>query len=64
MVPAYHLPPNAQEEKLMRALVKLTLTHSLAEKLAEDMASACETLERKGGVDPSERKRVHTATGY
>jgi glutamate decarboxylase len=64
MVPAYHLPPNAQKVKLMRALVKLTLNYSLAEKLAEDLADACKTLEQKGGVEPSERKRVHTATGY
>ena len=64
MVPAYHLPPNADKVKLMRALVKLTLGYSLAEKLADDLAQACETLERKGGVDESARKRVHTATGY
>jgi glutamate decarboxylase len=64
LVPAYHLPPNAEKVKLMRVLVKLTLGYSLAEKLAEDLAQACETLKEKGGVHPSERKRVHTATGY
>jgi len=64
MVPAYHLPPNAEKVKLMRVLVKLTLGYSLAEKLAEDLAEACKTLKEKGGVHPSERKRVHTATGY
>jgi glutamate decarboxylase len=64
MVPAYHLPPNAQDVKLMRALVKLTLGYSLAEKLIEDLRTACDTLQKKGGVAPSERKRVHTATGY
>jgi glutamate decarboxylase len=64
LVPAYHLPPNADKVKLMRALVKLTLGHSLAEKLADDLEQACKTLKEKGGVHPSERKRVHTATGY
>jgi glutamate decarboxylase len=64
MVPAYHLPPNADKVKLMRALVKLTLNYSLAEKLGEDIAQAIKTLTEKGGVQPSERKRVHTATGY
>jgi glutamate decarboxylase len=64
LVPAYHLPPNAEKVKLMRVLVKLTLGYSLAEKLAEDLAQACETLREKGGVHPLERKRVHTATGY
>ncbi len=64
MVPAYHLPPNAEKVKLMRALVKLTLTHSLAEKLGEDLQEACKTLEEKGGLHPSERIRAHTGTGY
>src|ERR671922_107089 len=54
MVPAYHLPPNAQDVKLMRALVKLTLTHSLAEKLAEDLTDACKLLQEKGGLHPAE----------
>jgi glutamate decarboxylase len=64
LVPAYHLPPNAQKVKLMRVLVKLSLGYSLGEKLAEDLSDACKTLAEKGGVHPSERKRVHTATGY
>ena len=64
MVPAYHLPPNAEKVKLMRALVKLTLGYSLAEKLGEDLAEACEMLEKKGGVHPAERKRAPTGTGY
>jgi glutamate decarboxylase len=64
MVPAYHLPPNGQKVKLMRALVKLTLGYSLAEKLVEDLGEACKILQEKGGVHASERKRVHTATGY
>jgi glutamate decarboxylase len=64
MVPAYHLPPNAQDVKLMRALVKLTLGYSLAEKLVEDIKTACDTLEKKGGLDEHARKRVHTSTGF
>jgi glutamate decarboxylase len=64
MVPAYHLPPDAQKVKLLRVLVKLTLTHSLAVKLGDDLAAACELLEKKGGLHPEERKRVHTGTGY
>jgi glutamate decarboxylase len=64
LVPAYHLPPNAQEVKLMRALVKLTLGYSLAEKLVEDLKTACDVLEKKGGLDEHARKRVHTSTGF
>jgi glutamate decarboxylase len=64
MVPAYTLPPNAEHVKIMRALVKLTLGHSLVTKLGDDIAEACETLEKKGGLHESDRRRVHTSTGY
>jgi glutamate decarboxylase len=64
MVPAYHLPPNADKVKLMRALVKLTLTYSLAEKLADDLDTACKVLAEKGGLHPTERKRTHMSVGY
>src|SRR3989440_89021 len=64
MVPAYTLPPNADHVKIMRALVKLTLSHTLASTLADDIAQACETLSQKGGLHERERRRAHTATGY
>ena len=64
MVPAYKLPPNADHVTIMRALVKLTLGHSLASKLADDIAEACETLKKKGGLHDLDRKRVKTGTGY
>ena len=64
MVPAYTLPPNAEHVTIMRALVKLTLGHTLASTLADDIAQACETLEKKGGLHPLDRKRVKTGTGY
>jgi glutamate decarboxylase len=64
MVPAYTLPPDASHVKIMRALVKLTLGHSLATTLADDIAEACETLKEKGGLHELDRKRVKTGTGY
>ena len=64
MVPAYTLPPNANHVKIMRALVKLTLGHTLATTLADDIAEACETLEQKGGLHDLDRKRVKTGVGY
>jgi glutamate decarboxylase len=64
MVPAYTLPPNADHVTIMRALVKLTLGHSLVTTLADDIAAACETLDRKGGLHELDRKRVKTGTGY
>jgi glutamate decarboxylase len=64
MVPAYTLPPNAQDVTIMRALVKQTLGHALATTLAHDIADACATLAAKGGLHELDRRRVKTGTGY
>jgi glutamate decarboxylase len=64
MVPAYTLPPNADHVKIMRALVKLTLGHTLVTTLADDIAEACETLKKKGGLHERDRRRVKTGVGY
>jgi glutamate decarboxylase len=65
MVPAYTMPPNADHVTMMRALVKINLSHSLVNTLADDIAAACQTLERKGGgVHESERAQVKTNVGY
>ena len=64
MVPAYTLPPNAQDETIMRALVKLTLGHTLVTRLADDITAACRTLDSKGGLHPLDRKRAKTGVGY
>ena len=64
MLPAYTMPPNAQDVKVMRALVKLTLGRAQIDHLAEDIESACATLERKGGADPAERASVNTGSGF
>jgi glutamate decarboxylase len=44
--------------------VKLTLGHSLATTLANDIEQACQTLEKKGGLHELDRRRVKTGTGY
>jgi glutamate decarboxylase len=49
---------------MLRALVKLNLTHSLVETLADDIASAVETLEKKGGAHEAERAKVKTNVGF
>jgi glutamate decarboxylase len=64
MVPAYTLPPNADHVKIMRALVKQTLGHSLVTTLADDIQEACNTLNKKGGLHEIDRKRVKTGVGY
>ena len=63
-MPAYTLPPNADHIKIMRALVKLTLGHSLGLALASDLKEACATLDQKGGLHERDRKRVKTGVGY
>ena len=50
MVPAYTLPPNAQDVTIMRALVKETLGLELVDTLAADIAQATKTLDAKGGA--------------
>ena len=64
MVPAYTLPPKADHVKMMRALVKQTLGHSLVTTLGDDIVQACATLDKKGRVHPVERERVKTGVGY
>jgi glutamate decarboxylase len=64
MLPAYTMPPNAQEVKVMRALVKLTLSRQQVDRLADDIEQACATLEKKGGAHPHERKRMKRTPGY
>lgn len=59
MLPAYTMPPNAQEVKVLRALVKHTLSRPQIDRLAKDIEQACATLEKKGsGAHKSERKKV------
>ena len=42
---------------------RVTILSDVSE-LAEDIAQACATLRQKGRVHETERKRVHTSTGY
>jgi glutamate decarboxylase len=64
MVPAYTMPPDAQDVKVMRALVKETLSRAQVDRLADDIDTACEMLEKKGGAHPSERKKMKQSPGY
>ncbi|MQA74403.1 MAG: glutamate decarboxylase [Solirubrobacterales bacterium] len=64
MLPAYTMPPDAQDVTVLRALVRSNLGRSAAELLGQDIVDACETLDKKGGLHPDMRKRVKTGTGY
>jgi len=58
MLPAYTMPPDAQEVKVLRALVKHTLSRPQIDRLAHDIEAACETLEKKGAAHEAERKKI------
>jgi glutamate decarboxylase len=64
MVPAYTLPPNAEGVKIMRALVKETLSREQVERLSRDIEDACVTLDEKGGTTQKERGQIKKGTGY
>jgi len=64
MLPAYTMPPKADHVRMLRALVKLNLSHALVHTLADDIAEACETLAKKGGATDRERQKVKTGVGY
>lgn len=58
MVPAYTLPPNAEDVVVLRALVKETFTYTMVETLAADIEEACETLAVTGGLHELQRKHL------
>jgi glutamate decarboxylase len=64
MLPAYTLPPKAENERVLRALVKQTLSREQIDHLADDIIQACATLEKKGGAHASERKKMKVSPGY
>jgi glutamate decarboxylase len=64
MLPAYTLPPDAQDLTIMRALVKETLSRELVDTLARDIEDACATLDKKGGAHESERQKMVTGPGH
>ena len=64
MLPAYTMPPNAEDVKVLRALVKQTLSREQIDHLAEDIQQACATLEKKGGAHPAERAKMKIGPGH
>ena len=64
MVPAYTLPPNAENVKIMRALVKETMSREQVDRLTQDIEDACTTLDQKGGTTQTEREQVKQGSGY
>jgi glutamate decarboxylase len=58
MVPAYTLPPNAQDVTVLRALVKESFTFSMVEKLGDDITEAVESLDRTGGLHDEHKSAI------
>jgi glutamate decarboxylase len=64
MVPAYTLPPDAQDVKILRALVKETMSREQVDRLTQDIEDACKTLDEKGAAAQVEREQVKQGSGY
>src|SRR3954453_1095777 len=64
MVPAYTLPPDAQDVTIMRALVKETMSLEHVDTLARDIEDACVTLEKQGAAHESEREKMVVGSGH
>ncbi len=64
MLPAYTMPPNAEDVKVLRALVKQTLSREQIDRLSTDIVQACETLEKKGAAHASERHKMKRSPNY
>jgi glutamate decarboxylase len=64
MLPAYTMPPKAEDVKVLRALVKQTLSRSQIDRLAQDIEDACAHLDKKGGAHPAERERIKRGANY
>ena len=64
MVPAYTMPPAAQDITIMRALVKETMSREHVDTLARDIEDACTTLAAKGGAHDSERAKMVIGSGH
>ncbi len=64
MLPAYTMPPDAQEVTVLRALVKSNVPRDIAEALSGDIIQACATLDSKGGLHANDRARVKSGVHY
>lgn len=63
LVPAYQMPPNNQNDRIMRMLVKFNQTRELVDALGDDFQDSIAFL-RKRGEGKVESPPVHTGHGY
>ena len=50
--------------KILRVLVKETVSRGQVDHLPQDIVDACATLDLKGGAHPAECAQVKTGSGY
>jgi glutamate decarboxylase len=63
LVPAYHLPPDNEDQQIIRILVKINQTRELADALASDVHDSIVDL-RKRAAGEKVKRPVHTGHGY
>jgi glutamate decarboxylase len=63
LVPAYALPPDNQDQRIIRILVKINQTWELADALAEDVHASITDL-RKRAKGEKVARRAHHGHGY
>jgi len=63
MVPAYQMPPDNEDERIMRMLVKFSQTRELVDALCDDFEASIKYL-RKRGEGKVVHPPVHTGHGY
>jgi glutamate decarboxylase len=64
LVPAYHLPPDNEEQEIIRVLVKVNQTRELADALADDVHDSIVYLRGKAAGRAVAPAPVHTGHAY
>jgi glutamate decarboxylase len=57
---AYTMPPNAQEVRSLRVVVRPHINHNVAMQLARDIVNACKYLEEHGGSATAPALHAHS----
>ena len=63
LIPAYQMPPNNENDRIIRMLIKINQTRELADALAEDFSASIKYL-RKRGATKDAGPPAHTGHGY
>ena len=58
---AYSMPPNAQEVRSLRVVVRSHVNHNVVQNLGHDIITACQFLEEHGGTATPPKLHVHSA---